>query len=184
MPSTRPSECEPLVFPLPSSPSRIAIIGGRFSEAKNTRDFDVEDIYGLCEWDPEALVAPLEHALTLAEFAPPLELSAAIVVLSSLGGPLLDAHARDVLWEAFGVPVFEQLRSLSGSVIARECEAHAGLHIARESLILERDTAGEIRLRSGTGLIGEIVECECECGSGIPRLRNLAAVADLAAAGD
>ena len=199
MSSNRPPVCEPLVFPLPAAPSRIAIIGGRFSEAKNIRDFDPADIRGLAAWRPEALVAPLGDALALGEFAPALQLSAAIVILTSLGGDQLDDEARDRLWEAFGVPLFEQLRSWDGAVIARECEAHAGLHIVHDSTILDRDPEGEILLtllnskrpvlKARTGLIGEIVECECECGSGIPRLRNLVSVSDLAmeretAAGD
>jgi len=180
--------CEPLVFPLPVAPSRIAIIDGRFSEAKNVRDFDPADIHGLACWKPEALVAPLEDALALAGTS--LRLSTALVVLTSLGGVPLDDYRRDRLWDAFGVPVFEQLRSWRGAVIARECEAHAGLHIARGAAILHRDPEGEILLtllhskqsvlKSRTGLTGEIVESECECGSGIPRLRNLAAVSELA----
>ena len=182
------SICEPLVFPLPVAPSRIAIIGGRFSEAKNVRDFDVADMEGLAEWKPEALVAPLQDALDLA-WQTSFYLSSAIVVLTTLGGTPLDDAGRDTLWKAFGVPVFEQLRSWRGAVIARECEAHAGLHIVDDSAILHRDPEGEILLtlltkrpvlKSRTGLVGEIVECECECGSGIPRLRNLAAVTELA----
>lgn len=189
MPSTRPPVCEPLLFPLPSQPSRIAIIGGRFSEAKNIRDFDPADINSLAVWQPQALVAPIGDALALAEFAPPLQLSAAVVVLTSLGGDRLDDNARDRLWDAFGVPVFEQLRCWDGVVIARECEAHAGLHIAPDSVILDRDAEGEILLtllqskrpafKSRTGLLGEIVDCECECGSGIPRLQNLVPVCEL-----
>lgn len=195
MPSTRRPVCEPLVFPLPAQPSRIAIIGGRFSEAKNIRDFDPADIHGLIAWRPEALVAPLGDALALAEFAPPLRLSTAMVVLTTPGAEHLSAdylsdEARDRLWEAFGVPVFEQLRSSDGTVIARECEAHAGLHVAHDSTILHRDADGEILLtllslkrpvlEARTGLTGEIVDCECECGSGIPRLQNLQPVNDLA----
>jgi hypothetical protein len=190
--------CEPLVFPLPIVPSRIAIIGGRFSEAKNIRDFDPSDVDGLADWEPEALVAPLEDTLALAHRSS-LHLSSAIVVLTCIGGVPLDDPGRNRLWEAFGVPVFEQLRSWRGAVIARECEAHAGLHIVDDAAILHRDAEGEILLtllnskrpvlKSRTGLVGEILECECECGSGIPRLRNLAAMGNLvlepeAAAGD
>ena len=182
------SICEPLVFPLPVAPSRIAIIGGRFSEAKNVRDFDVTDIKGLAEWKPEALVAPIEDALALASRSS-FDLSSAIIVLTCLGRAPLDDYGRSRLWEAFGVPAFEQLRSWRGAVISRECEAHAGLHIVDDSAILHRDPEGEILLRlltkrpvfeCRTGLVGEIVECECECGSGIPRLRHLAAVAEIA----
>lgn len=189
--------CERLVFPLPMPPSRIAVIGGRFSEAKNIRAFDLTEIHKLAAWEPEALVAPLEDALALAHLS--LRLSTALIVHTSIGGAPLDDYGRDRLWEAFGVPVFEQLLSWRGPVIARECEAHAGLHIVDDSTILHRDREGEILLtllnskrpvlKARTGLIGEIVECECECGCGIPRLHNVSAVADLAlepepAAGD
>jgi hypothetical protein len=194
LPASQPREhaeagvCEPLVFPLPVPPSRVAIIGGRFSETKNIRDFDATDIHSLADWKPEALVAPLQDALALAELS--LRLSTALVVLTSTGGVPLDDRGRERLWEAFGVPVFEQLRSWSGTVIARECEAHAGLHLAHDSAILHRDSEGEILLtllnskrpvlKARTGLTGEILECECECGSGTPRLQNLAAVCELA----
>jgi phenylacetate-coenzyme A ligase PaaK-like adenylate-forming protein len=198
MSSNRPPVCEPLVFPLPAAPSRIAIIGGRFSEAKNIRDFDSADIHSLTAWRPEALVAPLADALALAEFAPGLQLSTAMIVLTAIGAEHLNSEhlnpehltddARDRLWDAFGVPIFEQLRSWDGAVIARECEAHAGLHIAHDSTIPHREPEGEILLtlfnskrpglKARTGLIGEIVECECECGSGVPRLRNLTSVSD------
>jgi hypothetical protein len=194
LPASQPPEhaeaavCEPLVFPLPVPLSRVAIIGGRFSEAKNIRDFDAVDIHNLADWKPEALVAPLHDALALAELS--LRLSTALVVLTATGGVPLDDGARERLWESFGVPVFEQLRSWSGAVIARECEAHAGLHIFDNSAMLHRDPEGEILLtllnskrpvlKARTGLMGEIVECECECGSGTPRLQSLAAVCELA----
>jgi len=118
----------------------------------------VED---LPRWAPEALVLPLGMALTLANrkqyglFDLP-SLNKAIVVLTSFDDTPLATRHRDLLWQSFGVPVFEQLRGSDGAVIARECEVHDGLHIISESR---------------PDLRGEIVTDHCACGAETPRLR-------------
>jgi hypothetical protein len=129
----------------------------------------VED---LCGWAPEALVLPLGMAITLANrkqhglFDLP-SLNKAIVVLTSFDDTPLAPRHRDLLWKSFGVPVFEQLRSSDGAVIARECEVHDGLHIIVDSL---------------PDLRGEIVTDQCACGAETPRLRSEHAAASAAAA--
>jgi hypothetical protein len=115
-------------------------------------------------WAPAMLALPLDLALSLADrkrrglFALP-SLNTAIVVLTSVDHSPLGDHHRDLLWSAFGVPVFEQLRQSDGAVIARECEVHDGLHII--------DPAHK--------LCGEIVSDPCACGSETPRLRRVSA---------
>jgi hypothetical protein len=122
----------------------------------------VDDLVWLRVWGPEALVLPLGLALTLASrkqhglFDLP-SLNRAIVVLTSLDETPLASRHRDLLWSAFGVPVFEQLCGSDGTVIARECEVHDGLHFE----------AGKLQ-----GVRGEIVTDHCACGAETPRLRS------------
>ncbi len=119
----------------------------------------------LHSYAPEALVAPLDLALSLSDqksrgLIDLHSLNVAIVVLTSLDdSPLTDDH-RDLLWRAFGVPMFEQLRGWDGTVIARECEVHDGLHID-----------GSVE---GLDLPGQIVSECCECGRETPRLKSFA----------
>ena len=164
-------------FP-PAVPARIAVLEGNFRAGNNMRQFAAHDLEWLRSWSPDALVAPLDIALSLADwkrvgrFDLP-SLTTAIVVLTSVDHSTLSWRQRDVLWRAFGVPVFEQLRGWEGSVIARECEVHDGLHMD--------ESAPHVELRKGellvthlrTGLTGEIVRGLCECGAETPRLRNI-----------
>ena len=82
-------------------------------------------------------------------------MNTAIVVLTSLED--LPITHRDLLWRAFGVPVFEQLLGSDGAVIASECEVHDGLHLHRAEPHLH----------------GEIVREHCACGSEAPRVRTV-----------
>jgi hypothetical protein len=148
-------------FPLPG-PARIGLLEAGFRAAPNMCECAVEDLPWLRLWAPEALVLPLGLALSLAEqkhrglFDLP-SLNTAIVVLTSFDDSPLAARNRDLLWRAFGVPVFEQLRGSDGAVIARECEVHDGLHF----------NAGEF-----PGHPGDIMRDHCACGAETPRLRG------------
>lgn len=188
-------EPEAFRFPLPG-PVRVAMLEGRFRPERNVREFREQDIAWLHFYAPEALVVPAGLALDLADrrrrgllLLP--ELKVAVVVLTSLAPPPLSLCDRELLWRAFGVPVFEQLRGWDGAIIARECEVHDGLHIDETSAILQMHEGellvtqlrvpGEPILRARTGLTGEILPGFCECGAETPRLRNLAALPSQAA---
>ncbi len=148
---------EEVGFPL-AGPVRIALL----------EEFEDGDMAWLCSYAPEALVAPLDLALSLADQTRRGQcelpsLRTAIVVLTSADdSPLTDDH-RDQLWRAWGLPVFEQLRGADGAIIAKECEVHDGLHLA----VPEEPT-----LRDRTDL--EIVTGICECGAETPRVRRSA----------
>ena len=116
-------------------------------------------------WAPEAIVAPLDVVLSLADrklrgLADLDGLRVAVVLTDIDSGTLAEAY-REFLWQALGVPVFEQLRDGDGTVIARECEAHDGLHVDRAAKITP-------------GMASALVNDHCECGSEDPRLRNYA----------
>ena len=129
---------ETLRFPLPV-PARIAIIDAEFHLGTNMQAFGSGDVTRLLDYAPEALVLPLDYALTLARSKTRLpSVRIAIVVLSSVdlsGSGPLTAHHRDLLWNTFGLPVFEQLRGRDGRVIARECEVHDGMHFDAKAVI-------------------------------------------------
>lgn len=189
-------EAESFRFPLPG-PVRIALLEGKFQPDPNMRECSVHDLAWLRSYSPDALVAPLDVALFLADrrkrgFIDLPNLKTALVVLTSFDDAPLSGHARDLLWRAFSVPVFEQLRGWDGAVIARECEVHDGLHIDEcaailhlhegEILATQLAAPGEPIIRARTGLTGEIQTGLCECGSEAPRLRNVRVLSSRAAA--
>src|SRR6185295_6611881 len=77
---------------------------------------------------PAAVAGTREQLLALAEHAP--RLTHALIVLVRAGEPLTTAAERDQLWRSFGVPMFEQIIGEDGRLLAAECEAHDGLHVA------------------------------------------------------
>jgi hypothetical protein len=176
-------------FPL-AMPSRVALLESGFAKHAAIREFGAHDLELMVEYRPEAIIAPLDLALMLAdEKHRGLELQSlttAIVVLTSFTGPSLAPRHRDTLWLAFGIPVFEQLGGWDGAIVARECEVHDGLHIDESAIVLERHDGELIAtpltmidepiLRARTGLMAEILNEHCECGAETPRLRNLAPV--------
>lgn len=154
------NQAQTFCFPLPI-PARIALLETGFRPGPNMCECAVDDLPWLRIWKPEAVVAPLGLALSLASrkqlglFDLP-SLNTAIVVLTSLDDSPLAHRHRDSLWRAFGVPVFEQLRGSDGAVIARECEVHDGLHM----------------IASIPSLKGDVVKGPCACGEETPRLRS------------
>jgi hypothetical protein len=152
-------ELQSFRFPLPM-PRRIALLEASFQTRPNVRRFDVKDMPWLRAWAPDALVLPLNLALSLADqklrgFSDLPSLNTAIVVLTTIKDSPLADHHRDLLWSAFGIPVFEQLCGLDGVVIASECEVHDGLHFSDNE---------PFRLN------GEVVIDHCACGLETPRL--------------
>ena len=174
---------ETLRFPL-SVPARLAVIDVAFHAGPNTKIFEPGDFSGLRNYAPDALALPASTVLAFAERKlrghldlPSLKL--AIVVLSSLDSPVdlpLASPDRDLLWIAFGLPLFEQLCGWDGRVVARECEVHDGLHLDSATERAEVH-AGRLMVDGRpTGLSAEIVKDQCECGIETPRLCHLAAL--------
>ena len=111
--------------PLPV-PCRIAIIAPNYQEKNGVRTFDESQVPDIQNYRPEILVGTVAGLLRLA---PALRVSRAVVAFSGARlGPLTGRH-RDLLWQAFQVPIFEHSLGPDGSVVARECEAHQGLHL-------------------------------------------------------
>jgi phenylacetate-CoA ligase len=107
---------------------------------------------------------------------------------------VLDGPSRRLIEEVFGCPVFNRYGCREVSVIASECEAHSGMHVMAEGLLIEIVRGGN---QAQPGELGEVVvtdllnlampliryrikdtaawdEGSCACGRTLPRLRNVA----------
>ena len=151
-----------IIFPLKFR-GRTAFYDGGLAEALR--------VESIC---PEALAAPLDAALELVELKAGAQielrsLSFALVVFTGPSRPRLDYEQRDRLWRAFQVPIFEQFCGPDAAVIAHECEAHDGLHLAPGGGA--RIEEGELRIGNyATGLAALLDTGHCECGVETPRL--------------
>ena len=145
--------------------------------------------------EPEApgnICGSLEDLLRLAarvqrkETAPPMA-AGRLIIRTPLGERLASDAARDSLWRAFELPLFEEMIGSEGEVLGAECEAHSGLHLATDSAIFEA-WYGELVvtslvalrypiLRLRTGWVGAIDRCACPCGERVTRFVPVLAVA-------
>ena len=93
----------------------------------------------------------------------------AIFVLTSVGDTPADDMLRVVLWQTFGVPVYELFVGADGAVLAGECEAHEGWHVEPGCRFYQAN-GGELVADSRhikgirTGLAGIIEREPCVCG--------------------
>jgi hypothetical protein len=106
---------------------------------------------------PQAIAADLPQLEALAGV---VSVTHSIIVFRDEEEPRLTQGERDRLWQAFRVPVFEQMIGEDGTLLAGECEAHNGLHIESS-----RFSAGD----------REIDATPCGCGRTEPRLVSPAA---------
>ncbi|MBI4508368.1 MAG: phenylacetate--CoA ligase family protein [Deltaproteobacteria bacterium] len=88
---------------------------------------------------------------------------------------------RKILEDAFGPSVFETYGCRETMLVAAECEAHAGLHVSMENLIVEILVNQEGQYRpAAPGEVGEVVLTDLH-NLGMPFIRY--AIGDLAMAG-
>ena len=160
---------------------RIAQIGAR-SCFDGARAFPASAIPELELFRPRVIVAcapDLQHLAELVELGR-IELSSldhAIFLLTPCGHPPATDTLRVVLWQAFGVPVYELLMSPSGALLAHECEAHEGLHLApgltaTAALSHELIAHEPNRAATPTGLTGQLSADTCPCGRAGARILN------------
>jgi hypothetical protein len=115
----------------------------------------------------------------------------AVFVLTNCGESPLSDRIRVLLWQSFGVPVYELVIAGDGTLLAADCEAEEGWHVqpgVRARLSdheLHFEVPGVRPIR--TGLAAAISSEPCACGRStsritqIERLRRPAAVQHLAA---
>ena len=80
------------------------------------------------DFAPAVIAATLDQLLAI-DPKQTSSLTHAVVVLRRPASPPLSSHDRNLLWEKFGVPMFEQIVGERGKLLAAECEAHSGLHV-------------------------------------------------------
>ena len=85
---------------------------------------------------------------------------AAVVAFTGVRHDELTELERDRFWRVFQAPVFEQLLSPEGRILAMECDAHDGLHVLDQQAPL-------------IGLRAFLDRTPCGCGNRHPRLKRI-----------
>jgi hypothetical protein len=93
-------------------------------------------------FNPAAVAGTLEQLKVLACEGIPSLTHSVIVLWRPEQERMTDAD-REGLWYAFRVPLFEQVVGKSGKLLAAECEAHDGLHIASPALSLHGESVDD-----------------------------------------
>ncbi|MBI4903445.1 MAG: hypothetical protein HY820_07415 [Acidobacteria bacterium] len=169
---------------------RTAVLSAGFTEEPHIRCFPHHTLDDLEDFEPDSLAGPGPRLRLLAELI--LEgrlrlpsVKAAVIAFTGLKHGCLRPEDRDLFWQAFQVPVFEQFLGFSRELLAWECEAHDGLHIAEDNAVVETaPRTGELLLtclacdeysllRLGSEMTARIVKSACGCGMDTPRLMGL-----------
>lgn len=95
-----------------------------------------------------------------------------VVAFTGVHHGFLYDFLRNRIWAEMGVPVFEHLLDTDGHVIARECDAHNGLHLVGD---LRQSLIGRNLYLDGrnTGLTARVVTGLCGCGKTGSRLLDV-----------
>ena len=147
------------IHPMNPTP-RTAILSPGFQETKLVRVFPHGWNEEAARFEPSSIAGPVEQLRRLTRLN--LRLRHAVIVFTYGGEAALSDDDRDVFWEAFGVPVFEQYLGRGNELLAVECDAHTGLHLVGDFENLNRGRKG------------------CACGSPNPRLLRRPRIAELA----
>jgi hypothetical protein len=193
-----------LHWPLPPAASTAIIMEG-YRRRRGVRVFAGTELDGIASYTPDALAGPVSVLRSLAEAVEDhsvhlSRLRHSILAFSILRHAFLSEEARDLFWRVFQVPVFGQILSSGGEVLAWECEAHEGYHVNTRHAIVETVGGGsepallvtslvDLRrpvLRMDTALTATMEHSTCGCGLAGLRLldvrrRSLAKVAAMAA---
>lgn len=133
------SETLPLLeYPLTPAP-RVIVLGRRMRRSQG--------IVSMPKWrfrprklsSAEALAATREDLMEVAELMHQGQLTLKrlnfpLIVFSSPQAGCLTAADHHWLWDTFRVPVFEQMRDTENKLIAFECEARHGFHLATSNV--------------------------------------------------
>lgn len=174
-------------LPLPASSSvRVAQVSAAAIR------FDSVELFCRDRWDqleafrPGVLVGSAADLRSLAELTERSILDLASIdhatfVLTGCGDRPVSDTCRVVLWQAFGVPVYELFTGPGGVLLACECEAHEGWHV--EPGVTLSLVEGEVMVEAAgltvtrTGLGAGIDSGMCPCGRAGTRLTNIEALA-------
>ncbi len=179
----------PIALPFPVSPSlRLAQLspGARFAD---TEPFIPKRWSDLQVFGPNVVIGSLVELQRLANqvrlgLLDMSSIDRALVILTRFGSDPLSDLSRVELWQTYGVPIFELYLGLDQTLLASECEAHEGWHLAEgvtstslESGELVFEGAGNSGLR--TGLHASIDRITCHCGRTTPRVLEIERLGEL-----
>ncbi len=172
---------------------RVAVLGAGFEESGPVRVFRYDSPQELAEYGPDAIAGPMDRIrkTALDVRAGRLKLPAlerAVVVFTGLRDGMLEPGDRELFWQAFRVPVYEQLQGFHREALATECDAHEGLHVETSNALFELDSEEHLLLtglacsayavvRLVTGFSARVEEGLCGCGWTGPRLLGLRSIA-------
>jgi hypothetical protein len=140
------------MHPLDPAP-KTAILTPGFRESRHIRVFARGWNAEAHRFRPTAIAGTLAQLLLAAQSG--LQLSHAVIVLNYSALPGVPQHDREILWDSFGVPVFEQWLRPNNELLAAECEAHDGLHLVAPNVDYPLEHQ------------------PCACGSGALRLASV-----------
>ncbi len=124
-----------LLYPICPAP-RVAVLGLELDGPRGTYclpDWSAEDLRRI---RPQALagwwndLSEVARRLLLGDLDLP-ELQFPLVVFSRPSTGPLPARCHDLLWHWFRLPTFEQIRTEEGELLAAECAARCGFHLAQ-----------------------------------------------------
>ena len=132
----------------------------------------------LAAYEPNVLIGPASALQRLVERIDlrTIQLSSvdhAIFVLTEVGDKPLTDVVRVVLWQRFGVPVYELFLDPQGALLASECEAQEGWHVEPGArFFVQKDelwvsSSADTAIRTGLSRFLETDPCAC----GRPGLR-------------
>jgi hypothetical protein len=173
----------PILLPFPVSPTlRIAQLssGPKFA---GVQVVTLRRVQNLRLFAPNVVVGSAAELQRLAEHAVSGSLDTspidhAVVVITHCGTKPLTDLVRVILWQAFGVPIFELYLGLDNGLLCSECEAHEGWHLAPGISFTLLD-GGEMILSGGgnhglrTGFNASLDPDPCPCGRPTPRLLDI-----------
>lgn len=161
-------------LPFPAAPNlRVAQLTVPGAAFDSIRSFPRDCWDELEEYRPHVLVGSTADLQRVAELARRnvLDLTSvdrALFALTCCGDQPLRDVSRVVLWQAFGVPVYELFIGAGGALLASECQAQEGWHVEsgarfslmnRELVVRTRD-----RIETPTGLTARLESKLCPCG--------------------
>ena len=151
----------PFVYPSAGNP-RVAVLMTGFRETKQIRFFSRLDEDEAVRFEPEVLAGTSAQLreIALRGLAPGVR--NAVVAFTREGEAGLSEYDRNIFWDAFGVPAFQQYLGHDNRLIATECDAHDGLHLYGP--LPQRDD-------------WRLDDTPCGCGNARPRLTITSEVA-------
>lgn len=160
-----------LNYPLPGA-QRIAVVGTRMRAERRVRSYPHWRTPELEAWRPQALAGHRSELFAIGElrrkqFIPLKDLDFPLIVLSSLREGPLTSEEHDRLWSLYGLPIYEQIRSVEEVLLGWECDAKDGWHLALNSSAEPKLSLERIRAASWQG---RQIQDRCACGETCLRL--------------